>query len=347
MKKILSICLAAAALVGCTNSDVEFDTPNEIGLVAVADNITRNVVDGTTYPTSLNMYVYAWTNDHTSGAPNYINGGEFAHNSNNKWGGGDGTTPNPYYWPNVKTLHFAGLSKSGNVASATKSYDVANDKFTIEDYTPGTATAVGANDLMYFPSTKTGKAEGYGKNTAAVPVTMLHTCSWITFLVQGDDVTGAAGSTYKLTGLTVKGLDNEATVTCTGTTVTWSDNEDVKSYTQAVTLATLGTLTKEPAVNVENNTVYVPANGTTGNLVFIPQVPGTLDVTYTYKSSANVEISETVTNLSLAISNVAADNVWEPGKHYIYTLTIKANEILVAPTVGDWDEDDDQTVTVQ
>ena len=258
----------------------------------------------------------------------------------------NGTTPNPYYWPNVKTLHFAGLSKSGNVASATKSYDVANDKFTIEDYTPGTAIEVGANDLMYFPSTKTGKAAGYDKGTTAVSVEMLHTCSWITFLVQGDAVTGKSGSTYKLTGLTVKGLDNEATVTCTGTTVTWSDNEDAKSYTQAVTLATLGTLT-ETAVNVENNAVYVPANGTTGNLVFIPQVPGTLDVTYTYKSTTGADIVEKVEDLSLAISDVAADNVWEPGKHYIYTLTITANEILVAPSAADWTEGPNTPVTVQ
>ncbi len=344
MKKILSICLAAAAFVGCTNSDVEFDTPNEIGLVAVADNITRNVVDGTTYPTTLNMYVYAWTNDQVSGTPNYINGGEFAHKSNNKWGGGDGTTPNPYYWPNVKTLHFAGLSASGNVATATKSYDVANDQFTIAGYTPGTATAEGANDLMYFPSTKTGKAEGYGKNTEAVPVTMLHTCSWITFLVKGDKVTGAAGSTYKLTGLTVKGLDNEATVTCTGTTVTWSNNEDVKTYNQDVTLASLGTLT-QTAVNVETNAEYVPANGTTGNLVFIPQVPGTLDVTYTYKSTTSADIVETVAGLSIKVDDV--NNVWEPGKHYVYTITIGANEILVAPQIKDWDEDSDNTVTVE
>ena len=117
MKKILSICLAAAAFVGCTSTEVEFDTPNEIGLVAVADNMTRNVVAEADYPTDLHMFVYAWTTDQTTDTPNYINNGEFeyrdAYNNintestatNNVWGG-----VTSYYWPNVKKLIFSGYS---------------------------------------------------------------------------------------------------------------------------------------------------------------------------------------------------------------------------------------------
>lgn len=349
MKKILSICLAAAAFVGCTNTSVEFDTPDEIGFVVAAGNITRAVVDGTTYPEGLNMMVYSWTDG--ASAVDYIDCGEFKHKTavegTEVWGG-----VTPYYWPNVKTLHFAGFSKSGSYTS--EEYSVANDKITIKGYNPGTGTALGANDLMYFPSTKATQAAGYGKATKFVPVNMYHTCSWITFLVKGDDVTGAATSTYKVTGLTITDVDNTADVVCgpcaaaadVKTAVVWSNNEAANA-SYVVTLANnLGTLTTT-AINVETAAEYVPANGTTGNLVVIPQVPGKLDLSYQYTApNGTTIITETVENIDLKIDADPDVNKWEPGMHYIYTITIKANEILIAPTPVDW-TDSDHNITIE
>ena len=360
MKKILSICLAAAAFVGCTNTDVEYDnTPKEIGFIAVADNMTRNVVAEAAYPTDLNMFVYSWTSDQTTGTPNYINGGEFeyrdAYNNintestatNNVWGG-----VSPYYWPNVKTLKFAGFSKSGNVTTAnvtTKaSYSVNGDKIAITDYTPGT----GDNDLMYFPATT-----AYGKNTDFVPVTMYHTCSWITFLVKGDAVT--AGK-YTVTGLQINGIYNQADVDCVAQTETnpivWKNydaptvNQDVYTLNaNALTAVTLPAATTEngetkyPAVNIETGAAYALADG--GNVVVIPQTPGTLTLTYTYTSPAGQSIEEVKDNISLAVD--AVNNAWAPGKHYIYTITIKANEILIAPSAQGWGDGINQNITVE
>ena len=349
MKKILSICLAAAAFVGCTSTSVEFDTPDEIGFTAVAGNMTKSVVSGTEYPTDLNMYVYAWTSDQTSGTPNYINGGEFANRgayneinttegqpTDQVWGGGDGENANPYYWPNVKTLKFAGFSKSGNVTTAnvnTKaSYSVNGDKIAITDYTPGT----GDNDLMYFPAT----AAYLGKETSFVPVTMYHTCSWITFLVKGDDVT--AGD-YTVTALTINDIDKTANVECVGTNVTWSENT---TQSEDYTVPVKGTgivLSKDNALNVETNAAYALAAG--GNVVVIPQTPGTLTLTYTYTSPAGKTITEVKDNISLAVD--AVDNEWAPGKHYIYTITIKANEILIAPSAQGWGDGINQNITIE
>ena len=72
MKKIFTIMLVAAAMASCSTSEVEFDNPKEIGFTAVANNISRAVVDGTVYPTSLDMYVYAWTTDNAAADANYI-----------------------------------------------------------------------------------------------------------------------------------------------------------------------------------------------------------------------------------------------------------------------------------
>ena len=43
----------------------------------------------------------------------------------------------------------------------------------------------------------------------------------------------------------------------------------------------------------------------------------------------------------------ASKNVWKPGYHYTYTLTFKANEILVAPKVTTWENGGNTEVTVQ
>lgn len=344
MKKILSICLAAAAFVGCTSTDVEFDndTPKEIGFVAAANGITRNVVADNVYPTELNMYVYAWTAGQTGeGTPivDYINDGEFTNegkgqvDGKNVWGG-----KTPYYWPNVKTLHFAGCSKSGNVTPATATYDPANDKLTITNYTPGTATEKGANDLMYFPATTTA----FGKDTPYVPVVMYHTCSWITFLVQGDDVTAEK---YTVTGLTINGIDNQADVVCGASSIVWSNNAAADTNREITfdDLALPNAEDEDAPYNVETGAKYAVAAG--GNVVVIPQTPGTLTLTYEYTSPAGQLIEEVKDNISLAVD--IDNNTWEPGRHYIYTITIKANEILIAPEAAAWDEDTDNNITIE
>ena len=355
MKKIFFLIVALSALAACTKSEVAYEAPAEIGFNVVAGNLTKAVVDGTTYPTSLNMYVYAQTMDNTAATANYINNGEFTHKgavgSTQVWGG----TPNPYYWPNVKTLHFAGYSKSGNVNNgATPAYNCTNDVLTITNYNPGTATGEGVNDLMWFPTTELNTPGGFGKSTKFVPVDMYHTCSWITFLVKGDNVTGGT-SPYKVTSLVMSQLDQTADVTCSATisgadvtpTITWTNNTS-KADSYTVPVVAEGITLTQSVQNVET----AAAATTEGNVVVIPQVPGKLALTYSYTSTTGATITETVENLDLALAADAdatdgvAATPWEAGKHYIYTITIKANEILIAPTPVDW-TDGNFNVTVE
>ena len=338
MKKIFISLLAVAALAACTKSEVAYEAPAEIGFKAVAGNITKTAVDGDVYPTSLNMYVFAETTDNTAATANYIANGEFKHktaiNGTEVWGG-----VTAYYWPNTKNLHFAGYSKSGNVEEATVAYNCNTNVLTINGYTPGVGTD---NDLMFFPTTELDIATGYDKTTDFVEVDMLHTCSWISFYVKGDEVTGATGSTYKVTDLTITGIDATADLTCTGSTISWANN--------TATDATAAVLASGA---VALSTTAAMAETTPNSTVLIPQVPGSLSVTYTYTSPAGQTVSETVTGLDLAL---AKDNAtptpnegpekWLPGKHYIYTITIKANEILIAPTPVDWD-DENWNITVE
>ena len=352
MKRIVLTIMAVAALAACTKSEVAYEEPAEIGFNVVAGNITKAVVDGETYPTTLPMYVFAETMDNTAETPNYINDGLFEHKGavegTNVWGG----SPNPYYWPNVKTLHFAGYSKAGN---ADGSYNCSTGVLSVTGYTPGTATGAGANDLMWFPTTELKVPAGYGKSTKFVPVDMYHTCAWITFILKGDTVTGTGGYTVK--SLTINNVDLTADVACSATiadeklvpSIVWTNNTtQTENYAVPFKTST-GVVLNTTGTNVETG----DATTTSGNVVLVPQTAAKLTVVYSYNSSTGSEITETVDNLSLALTKATADATtatgpgsWEAGKHYIYTITIKANEILIAPTPVDW-TDEDWFVTVE
>lgn len=373
MKKIFFSIVALAAIAACSKSEVAYEQPSEIGFNVVAGNLTKAVVDGTTYPTDLSMYIFAWTTTDNNGNPNseseanYIldaefeNKGDFEGYTNSTddtdknpqvWGGKD----KPYYWPNVKELYFAGYSASGN-AHGKAEYNCQTDLLTISDYTPGKN---GANDLMWFPKT----TQSYGNGTDYVPVSMYHTCAWITFLVKGDEVTSNADNPYTITSLKMTEVDQTATVACSNATnpkINWSGNTD-KTGTDAdyaVTLKNGQIALTQTAKDVETDAVYAVAQGTTSsNIVVIPQIPGKLTLTYTYTSPSGDPIKETVTGVDLKLAkNTGADPddtdddqtgpaAWEAGKHYIYTITIKANEILIAPTPVDW-TDEEWNVTVE
>jgi hypothetical protein len=187
---------------------------------------------------------------------------------------------------------------------------------------------------------------------------MYHTCAWITFLVKGDEVTSNTTNPYTITSLKMTEVDQTATVACSNATtpkINWTANTDKTgdAANYNVTIKNNSVALTQTAKDVETDAAYAAVEGTTSsNIVVIPQVPGKLTLTYTYKSSTNAVITETVENLDLALAVDAdatdgvAANPWEAGKHYIYTITIKANEILIAPTPVDW-TDGNFNVTVE
>ena len=67
----------------------------------------------------------------------------------------------------------------------------------------------------------------------------------------------------------------------------------------------------------------------------------TLTVKYSYVSQANGAadgsdiVIEEIKNIPLTYRD--ANNVWEPGVHYTYNITIGTQEILIEPTVEVWD----------
>ena len=338
MKKIIISMMAVAALAACSKSEVAFEQLDAIGFQVVTGKMTKAAVADNVYPEDLNMYVFAMT-ETDGGAANttadYLKNAEFAKvlvsNGQNLWGGWLNNAAYPYYWPNVKKLYFAGVSKSGNVNNgAVPTYN--NGTITINGYQPGVGAAVlGDNDLMWFPTTD----ESYGKGTVSVPVVMKHACSWITVQMAGDEWTAGR---YTITDIHIEGLTTKGNVDL-NTAADWTLSTDAADlnktfsvYSNATGKALSTTATAEGFENTVNNTVVLPE-----------QVPGTLSITYHFESQAGEKIEETVTG-SLKFDGEAT---WVAGTHYIYTVTITASQILIAPEVDGWDTPTDGDFDVE
>lgn len=339
--------MAVAALAACTKSEVQYEPAGEIAFAPVAKNVTKSVAgyNGETFdgvfPTNVNLYVFANAQDEENGvlqqswtSPYFANA-LFKHYPGK---GTEGTQTHPTlgtvattgayagdptrYWPNVKTLKFAGYSDACGVEkNATMNF--ANNVLTIPEYTQDNEnyTAEGANDLMWFPC----DGQAYSKQANEIAAQMKHACSWITINVAGDDVT--AGN-WTLNSLVVKTLKHSGSVDCGSATASWTltGEKTDEVYYDAGT-----TFTKE----------YVKYEKTANNFIVLPQTPTSLDVTYTYTSQEATGTTPAITltetkNVPLTLINSLS--VWSPGVHYIYNVKITATEILIDPVVVEWTE---------
>ena len=341
MKRLVIAALAIGALAACTKSNVQLEQPGEISFQPVAQKATKAAVDGNAYPTdaAYKFNVWAWWGADNAGTAlanfegdtPYIAEGTFEHRGSGSWGGST-----PYYWPTKGSLVFAGYSPAS--ATGTFEYEFASKTFTATDYVQSNVIA-NANDLMWFDVTD----ESYdqkGTDGKGVPVKFQHALSWLTFKFNlKDDETAAR---WTITDVKLVGIEDKATFTAVKKGVkTWTtavksgDSKDeisvVTGANYTVTYANGGTVLPgtDAGTNVKTNAVLViPQSCAKDNASIV--------ITYNMKTYVGngVLTGQTVT-LPLNGSQIT-NNMWEPGKHYIYTITFGANEILIAPTVADW-----------
>lgn len=334
MKKIFISLFAVAALAACSKSDIAYENDQvEIGFAPVPHNITKSVagVEDTTFPTDLDLYVFAnIQGDEVDADGNlldewpseYLNNARFVYDRLGSNGVYEGETPR--YWPNVKSLIFAGYSNACNIDDVAEDSTVDFDanEISIFGYVQDNdQDGAGENDLMWFP----WNGSSYTKQSTAIPAVMQHACSWITVKVLRDANT--TDETWTLKGLQINGLYHTGDATCGEDAATWEVYGNTAAETLYTGTAALGT-TAEVYEDVDEN------------MVVIPQVPTSINVTYSYVPQEGVAaVTETVKDLDLKIVSdpKSDDNIWESGKHYTYTIKITATEILVAPEVDGWD----------
>ena len=369
MKRLVLAALAIGAMTACTKSNVQLEQPGEISFQPVAQKATKAAVDGTAYPTdaAYKFNVWAWWADvkpeevtdmkayfASNNATPYISNGEFVHRGSGSWGGST-----PYYWPTKGSLVFAGYSPAS--AKGTFTYDLTEQKFKVENYIQSNNIA-DAKDLMWFDVTD----QLYDQNGAdgnGVPVKFRHALSWLTFKFNlASDETAAL---WTITKVELNGIKDKANFTAVkGGTPTWEDWE--KSADDKVLTSTLYKYNniEEPYLieYAGNGTVLrgtdvetAGSNVRTNAALVIPQscADARLVITYNLKTYVGEGVlSGQTVSLPLTGNQITNDgllsfNKWDPGKHYIYTITFGGNEILIAPTVTDWTDVNVDNIPVQ
>ena len=342
MKKIFFLAIVAATAIACSKSEDVYTPAEEISFMPVSRIESKAAVEGTEFTANQNFYVFAntLTSDSQNNKKYFENilfvplSGSTVDNPNV---GGD----NPLqvyhgsptqYWPNVTALKFAGVTASGNVNITVNGVTPAmSDDFnsmTLETYKQPSPTIGDANnDLMYFFDDNSGT--GYVKGTTAqvIPV-MKHACSWLTFniqtvdeLVNDTDDTKSYWKNFVVTNVSLKGLYESGKVTLTPNNV---PNWD---FTEMTASSSVDVLNSEKKVKTTSSEFANFAK----NTIVIPQDPTELYVSYKYKTPAGVEIEETK-EIDLTDYTVS----WAAGKHYVYNLTVTAEEIKIAPASTDW-----------
>ena len=347
MKKILYFAVAAIGLMGCSKSEAVYTPSAEIGFMPVSKYDTKAAISGTTYTNALPFYVYA--NAKNNGADEFTS--KYFENALFVFEKTESTTTHIYkgnpaqYWPNVNPLIFAGFTKSGNIETLVTN-DVTNKSdvviapsadlttLTINGYQQPEPTVDPAdNDFMYFFADNSGA--GYTSQSTYIAPVMKHACSWITIKIKAEsDALLAYWDDLKVTNVKFTGLHESGNVVLSKNAPAWTvtgtpDGNGVAIRTTELALTT----SLQEAANIEANTIVIPqalANPDINNTAKVQ-----LSVTYSYTTPAGAA-DFTETKVLDLFYDGATKSAWQPGKHYIYNLTVTATEIKIAPSSEDW-----------
>lgn len=327
MKKIFFSFLAIAALASCAKTEAVFTQDNsEIKIAPVTAMNTKaqaGVIDGIEYPASETFNVYAyWANqpagslfeadETTAGA--YLSNVTFV-NKGMYWGGA--TTQ---YWPKNGSLRFAAYSPADKINNMT--HNLAADTYELNGFTYPT-TVGEMYDILVAPTSKSYTAQTAAEN---VSVVFEHALSWITFKLESTEV---AKNKFTVTDVIMNDVNNHGNMVADmkAGTKTWST-----AMPQAVNVFNRGngTAVTTTAAIFEN----AGSKGT--QLLVLPQPTTTVTIKFTQNPVGDAPALENQT-LTLPLT-LAGDEPWEAGKHYTYTVKFDLDEILINPSVEEWEE---------
>ena len=326
MKKIFISLLAIAALASCAKTeDVFTEGESEIMLSPVATLQTKanhlGAIDGIKYPTEENFDVYAyWKNvpagqEFTDGSlflQSLTEGGAEFTNKGVYWGGID-----KYYWPKNGSLRFAAYSP----AHLTVAHEQVNDVYSISYEQPSETAKTW--DFLVAPT-----SPSYSMMTATekVAIEFQHALSWLTLKVVAKDADAAKA--FDIKKVTILDVNTKADFAASMTDgiqyEEWSNQNTTADYV-VFEGSQAPTVTPTDIENTVAGTIVIPQNTTTVRIEFDQ-----------YGLNGTADTPDMVVDLDLVLDG---DNQpWEPGKHYNYTLVFGLDEILINPSVTDWEE---------
>lgn len=325
--------MAAAALVGCTKSEVTNQSSSKaIGFEPIVNNSTKALVnnDGTTDSNLSEFYVYGGSQN----SQNLFNGEKV-------YKGTDWQYDNIKYWVEGSTYKFAAIYPGANDNNLSVDFDYASGHMEL------LATVDNANqyDLVYAEQ---GPIEITAENISTQPTVSFalgHILSKLRFVFQKNadfgNNTQLVISNLQVSGgntMERQGILGKATYKYTASTPSWTPAEDASNVT----------FTSDQTYTVTDESIAGTATEEVGQTFYvIPQSPNkgfTLSFTVQLQEKATLSSEETWVNIgephTLSTNILSAQ--WAPNNIYTYTVTLKqanissAYPIEFAATVSDW-----------
>ena len=324
MKKLFLFSVVALALGACSNDDVvtentKANQPKEISFAPIAQPSTRAAVDGTTFPTSIDMQVAAYD---VTNSRNFFTHTTFSHSEGTIWAGGK-------YWPlSAAYINFLAYTNFNGTAGSetTGATWASNEASQVTLVMTDSKTA--QKDLMY--AIGNGAVTQDGNNLTFpvnVPMVFKHAQAWISFYADAYDAT--SGGKVTLNSITLNGAKYNGTYTITHTNYNANASQSV-----AGAWSVLGDAQN---VAVPNWTPAAVAYDSSGDGVHVGDglliVPDNDAETADFASfTINYSLDGNTYEYTYTPS---ARNV-DQAKHYIYNINFHLHEILISATVTDW-----------
>lgn len=270
----------------------------------------------------------------------------------------DGTTWNyttPRYWDSTydKYVFYA-------VSPASVGTGGTVDPQTGEITSAAITFAGNDNDILVADEATVNKTDGdpYFNGFQAVPIVFNHVASLVDFKVK--KATGLHDATVTVSAFELSDIDNKgvltvSTYTSTHPNATWStDTKSTYGPANGVVPVSIAS-----PIEIAEDTAFTPTTESTpaasttliNNLVVKPQEfrpsngsnPQKLTITYKIAVSGSADTQFTsvlyLANFDNIDNNAQTDTKiaqWEPGKHYIFYITIDANKISFSASITDW-----------
>jgi len=335
MKKLFLFSVAALAFCACSSDEVVSENnaanqqPTEISFSPLTKPNTRAEVEGTAFPGGQDMYVAAY--DATKGADFFGQTTFDEDGSTGKWK----ATP-AKYWPlDAATINFLAYTgvPSGSYFNAT--HPAQDLTITLAD------NSTNQYDLMYACGRQ---SRARGAAASDVAMNFKHAEALIKFTVRSA---ADYGSTLKLQSIVLTGAHYSGTYTVTHTG--WNDNDNDPAA-QAVSgvwssVSTQANVTRTPETaagwDVAGNATVTTTDRQVGAGILV--VPDENDATDDYTSFT---INYTLDGNPYTFTYIPADLDVHQAKKYTFAITMTLNEIIIAPTVTDYVEENNNAVAI-
>lgn len=315
MKKLFVLsCVALATLASCSKSeDIEAPQAQKEIAFNVATDKSRAPIEDDEFPTTLSMYVSAYN----SVSGKYFSGVAFSKDGDT-WKAGK-------YWPVNGVTSFLTYAATSDVTSFNPTWgEKYADKveFTLNEgfYNRSESGTTPYIDLLYASGEQ--KAE---KNYSSVSMKFQHTGAWVVFNVQL--ASALTDATVTLNSFQLAKLFNGGKVVVDNTT--YAGAKASWDFT-GVAAADYGvesfTASKELSATPYEFGAIIPEQNQTA-------------IKFRYTLSGD-NITDQVVDYEFPLNRF---DKWEMGKKYVYNITITFEEIEIAPSVTDWDAQNNAT----